>query len=130
MGGRHSKDMATERLMIGSSPWGEECAQSLDPNYAVKASQECNAYRNQLQRVYTEAHEGCELPCRLVIKANPHDFGTYYTVDAVFDSEDEAAVKAAYWLEAEGPELWDETARAELGLLPPVKEPSCDESTN
>jgi len=103
-------------MMIGSSPWGEDCAQTTNPLYVLRATLECNTYKAQLRRHYSAAHDGQELPCLLTITENPHDFGVYYTVDAVFSDDDEAAVTAAYWLEAQGPELWDEIARQELGM--------------
>jgi hypothetical protein len=53
---------------------------------------------------------------RLVVKGNPHDFGTYYTVDCVFDTESRAEVEYAFRLEAECPEYWDNEARLELGI--------------
>lgn len=103
-------------LMISSCPWGEDCAQTLDELYAIRAPLECGVFRSQLQRHYAAHHDGVDPPCRLVVQENPHDFCTYYTVDAVFDDNDEAAVTAAYWLESHTPERWDYIARLELNL--------------
>ena len=44
---------------------------------------------------------------RLTIKANPHDFGTYYEVVCYFDDEDEEAARYAFRCEAEAPDEWD-----------------------
>jgi hypothetical protein len=52
--------------------------------------------------------------CSLVIRSNPHDFGSYLSVDAVFS--DEAGAAYALKCENDQPELWDADARAELGL--------------
>jgi len=52
----------------------------------------------------------------LVIRSNPHDFGTYLTVEAVFDPANEQARAYAYRCEGNSPELWDAEAREELGL--------------
>ena len=107
-------------IMIGATPWGEDCAQTVDPNYGLKAYAECKAFLKQLKRHYSEKHDGAELPKGLTLKVveTPYEcaYGAYVTVHAVFDDEDEAAVDAAYEFEGNGPEEWDEAAKAELGL--------------
>lgn len=102
----------TETIELGSSPAAEPCAQTTDPNYSEKARAECNLYRAQLQRHYAAAHDGQPLPegCRLVIKANSHDFGCYYEVAVKFDGTSRAAIDAAFWLESNCPETWDSVA--------------------
>jgi hypothetical protein len=52
--------------------------------------------------------------CRLVIRSNPHDFGSYLSVEAHFNTTDGA--EYALRCENNQPELWDAEARAELGL--------------
>ena len=114
--------MTKSRLTIGSTPWGESCAQVGHPEsgYEERAKQECRAFVRQLRRHY-ETAKGDLLPdsLKLAITANPHDFGTYYDVQAVFEDEDQAAVEAAYWLEAHTPEHWDQEALLkDLGVPP------------
>jgi hypothetical protein len=46
--------------------------------------------------------------------ANPHDFGTYYSVVVDFDPNDEDAVAYAYRCDEESPDQWDMGARFEL----------------
>ena len=106
-----------EILEIGFSPHGEECAQAGDEGYAVRVRRELLAFRRQLLR--HAAQEGVALPESLVlyIKGSAHDFGTYYELVAKFPTADEVATEAAYWLEGNVPEHWDEAARAELGLV-------------
>jgi hypothetical protein len=107
----------TETLEIGFTPHGEECAEVGEEGYAARARRELGVFRRQLHR--HAAREGVQLPPGLVlgIKGNAHDFGTYYELVARFPTDDEAATEAAYWLEANVPEKWDEEARAELGLV-------------
>jgi hypothetical protein len=105
------------KLTIGSSPWGEDCAQTANPDYTILARKECEVYAAQLARFYEAAH-GKPLPTglRLETTDNPHDFGIYHEVAAVAADDDSEAIEAAEWLESYGPEEWDEPARAALGI--------------
>lgn len=102
-----------DSLYIGSAPYGEDCAQVGSDDYRAQARRECAAFREQLIRMFGPPPEGCELR----IKSNPHDFGSYLSVDAVFDGDNDAAVQYAYRCEAEGPEEWDAEAREALRLV-------------
>lgn len=101
-----------EKLEIGSSPTEENCAQVGDVDYSTKALIECQEYKNQLKRHYFTQNKR-DLPegCRLSIRGNNHDFGEYYEVVARFDILDEEAAEAAFWLEANAPEHWDDEAK-------------------
>jgi len=101
------------RMNIGCTPWGEDCAQTIDKDYDAKARVECQVYREQLIRHYKKAHGGAEPPCKLFTSSNPHDFRTYFEVAARFE-EDTPEEKAAYWFENHSPEFWDDTARRQL----------------
>lgn len=103
--------MARETLTIGSTPNAEDCAQVGSENYTERSRKECQAYINQLTRIYGEPPFGA----RYKISSNPHDFGTYHEVDIVFDDQNEAAEEYAYKVEL-GCENWDDEARKELGL--------------
>lgn len=101
-----------ERLDLGSAPSHETCAQVGIDDYAEKARRECRAWIGQLVRTLGEPPAGV----RFRIAANPHDFGTYYSVVVEYDGNDvEAAAYAARGDEA-APEHWDAAARDELGL--------------
>lgn len=99
-----------ETLSLGSSPVNEPCAQTTDPDYGLKASNECHRYLNQLHRHYEANHDGNSLPlgCKLLIKGSMHDYGTYYEVAVKFDASDPYQLDAAYWLESNCPLVWDE----------------------
>jgi hypothetical protein len=101
-----------DHLEIGGTPYGEDCAQVGREGYLKRNRAECRAYIGQLTRMFGPAPDGCSL----VIRSNPHDFGTYLTVEAVFDPTNEAARAYAYRCEGESPELWDAEAREELKL--------------
>ena len=95
-------------LEIGPSPALEECAQVGSDDYANRTRKECRAFINQLRRTFGLEPAGA----KLFIKANPHDFGTYYEVACRF--EDEASQEYAIKLENEMPERWDAEAKTEL----------------
>lgn len=95
-------------IYLGSSPAFEPCVQTTDPDYHVKAHAECERYKRLLEHTYAEAHGNRACPARLVIKAEPHDFGSYYEVVAKYDTTDEAASLAAYWLDENAPTHWPE----------------------
>ena len=48
------------------------------------------------------------------VMANPHDFGTYYSVAVHFDPNDADAVAYACRCDDEAPDQWDMAARSEL----------------
>jgi len=91
-------------LSIGSAPCDEECAQVGSPDYSTQARIECRAYMEQLRRLYPEPQGGY-----FKLKSFPHDFGSYYEVVAVYDTEDEEPTNWAFDAEA-GAENWDEEA--------------------
>jgi hypothetical protein len=50
--------------------------------------------------------------CKFKITRNPHDFGEYFDVEAIYDNEE--GTKWAFNVEANTPEYWDEIAKQEL----------------
>jgi hypothetical protein len=105
-------------LELASAPGGEDCAQVGEENYGERARLECRALRSQILRAAAAAGVRVPETLELRTKGCPHDFGTYYELVARFPEDDEAAVEAAYWMEANLPYEWDAEARAELGLAP------------
>ena len=85
---------------IGSSPWGEKCAQVGSVDYAQRAKRECQAYKAELIAKYGEV-DGCTLKT----KSNPHDFGTYYEVAVYYDGDNKEHRDYAYNMER-GVEYW------------------------
>jgi hypothetical protein len=100
-----------DHLDLGSAPSDEDCAQvGVDENYEARAKRECRALINQFKRMCGDPPPDA----RFRIMANPHDFGTYYSVVIDFDPNDEDAVAYAYRCDEEAPDQWDMAARLEL----------------
>lgn len=109
--------MTTAKMTLSCSPSGEPCAQIGTKGYCYRALVECGAYKAQLARHYETAH-GKRLPedATLDVASKPHDFGTYWEVDVTFEEDSKEAVEAAYWLEANMPETWDDEARTDISV--------------
>lgn len=93
-------------LFIGPVPHEEPCAQVGEPNYQQRARRECRRFAEQIIGHYPPP-DGSYVS----IKAQSHDFGTYYEVVVVFDDEDEESSVWAYDVEVDRLELlrhWDE----------------------
>lgn len=98
-------------LDLSPTPTDEPCAQVGSDDYAKRARFECRAFMNQLERAFPDA---VAAGVYFRIKSNPHDFGSYLEVQAVFDDEDESQTEWAYTIESELPQAWDDDARNEL----------------
>ena len=69
-----------DSLYIGESPYDETCAQLGSDMYMSNASKEGKRFIQQIRNHYGAEPEGA----RLYIKSNPHDFGTYLSVECEF----------------------------------------------
>lgn len=108
---------------LGPVPANEQCAQVGSDGYHDRARAECNRYRTLLEATYAAAHNGRGCPARVVVKSNPHDFGSYLEVGVKFDDRDREQVEAAFWLEANAPTEWPdrnlcEQSGADPGFVP------------
>ena len=102
-----------DSLYIGESPWDESCAQLGTDMYPVNARKECQRFIEQIRRHYGPEPEGA----RLYIKSNPHDFGSYLSVECTFtwdpsDMDEDWTPSQVYAFDIEGDELrclqnWD-----------------------
>ena len=107
--------MSRDNLYIGSVPGDEDCASVGHPDYFVRARRESRAFIAQLRRLNGAEPEGA----RLYVAENPHDFGTYLSVNCAFDPLLPESVDYAFRCEGEGfPERWDDRAREDLADLP------------
>ena len=93
----------TDYIYLGPTPTHENCAQVGAPDYTVRAIDECKRYIALLRKKMGPEPEGA----RLMVKAQPHDFGTYHEVVCQFDSENEEAMNYAYRCENDGPTHWE-----------------------
>jgi hypothetical protein len=98
-------------LDLDTVPCDEPCASVGQPDYSTRARLEARAYVAQLQRAFPDA---VAAGVYFRIKSNPHDFGSYLSVQVVFDDDDEAQTEWAYMIEDELPIAWDDDARNEL----------------
>jgi hypothetical protein len=107
------QDLPTERippmfdtLEIGSTPCDEACQQVGTKDYDPhKARLECQRFRTQLRQQFGEEPEGA----KLIIKGNPHDFGTYYEVACKYEMGNEKAEEYAFNCESEAWPQWRDT---------------------
>jgi len=93
-------------MYIGEGPWGEDTPQLGSDGYVRKARAHLERFIDQIRRHYGSEPEGG----RFRIESNAHDFGTYYTVEYVWD--DRFGEADAYGYAVEGDELkvleyWD-----------------------
>lgn len=106
--------MTIEYIEISSSPYDEDCAQVGAVDYSDKSSKELAAYVNQLNRMFPDANSK---GVKFRIKSFPHDFGTYWEVCIVWDSENPIADEYAYIIDQDLPSNWDEQAVKELNRI-------------
>jgi len=98
-------------LDLDTVPCDEPCAAVGQPDYSKRARLEARAFVAQLERAFPLA---VDAGVYFRVKSNPHDFGSYLSVQVVFDDEDEAQTEWAYTIEDDLPVAWDEDARNEL----------------
>ena len=92
-----------DTLDIGPTPSEETCAQIGDDDYATKARAECRRFIALILAKFGHEPTGA----RLIIKANPHDFGTYYEVAVKYDENNANAIDYAFKVEADAPATWE-----------------------
>jgi hypothetical protein len=98
-------------LDLSPTPVDEPCAQVGPDDYMPRMRAECRAFVSQLGRTFPEA---LAAGVGFRIKSNTYDAGTYLSVEACFNDDDESQTEWAYTIEGELPSLWDDEARAEL----------------
>jgi len=96
---------------IGESPYEEQCAQVGSPDYQARARLELKHFKRMMETLHPVPED---VKGWYKVKANPHDFGTYYSLAAVFDYDYEESEEWAAQAENKVPEYWDEEARLAL----------------
>lgn len=92
----------TDEMNLGSSPYGEDCAQVGSSDYERMAKEECGRYKKQLETQFPDKPEGVSF----IVKGFPHDFGRYYEVIVRWNTDNEEAEQYAYEVESNLPEKW------------------------
>ena len=104
--------MTKEILELSAVPCDEDCEQ-LGPNYdPIRARAECRIFKEQLE-AQSPPPEGAYLK----ITSNPHDFGNYHEVAAVFDYDKPKEREWAFRLENNLPAKWTEESLVKLSEL-------------
>ena len=91
-----------ESLDLETTPCNESCVQVGCENYSRLARQEALRYIALLEKKFPKSVGMYR------IKSNPHDFGTYLSLEIVFDDENEEQSEIAYEVEANLPENWED----------------------
>lgn len=100
-----------DEISLGSAPREESCAQLGFPDYHEQALIECRAFKKQLERQF-EVPEELSGEIYFRIKHNPHDFGTYLSVEIRYNCDNEKALEFAIHVDNNVPNEWNEEARA------------------
>lgn len=104
-----------QTIEIGPAPFDEQCEQAnvSGTNYE-RMKAECNAFLNQLRRVFGPEPVGAGLR----VKFNRDGDNGYYEVVCNFESAYQAAIDYAFRCESDCPQYWDAEAKAELANVP------------
>ncbi len=89
---------------LGPAPAEEECAQTVDNDFAARNKAECLQYITAIKRVCGEPPEEATLR----IKSESHDFGTYREVVVEFNHECPEAVAYAMKCDEHAPTTWEQ----------------------
>lgn len=101
-------------LEVGPVPHEEECVQVGSAGYQKQAWRECQAYKNQLERLFPVPNGA---PGYFAIKSFPHDFGSYYEVVVVYDEQNETSTEWAFNVENNAPARWDAEALSRIKFV-------------
>jgi len=96
---------------IGSTPYEEGCLQTGKCS-SLEQKVECRIFLRQIERYYPVPEGGV-----LLVKGNPHDFGTYYEVNTAFDPDNEDQLNWALAVESDDKDqlaTWDDQAHEEI----------------
>jgi hypothetical protein len=123
-----------ESLNIGPCPADEVPAQLGTAHYRQLARLELQLFRQQLTEEVANnwPEEGCLVYFKTT--SNPHDFGTYFDLDVVYNPTNPISRDQAYYCECKASPVWTperrqtiNTLRQDLGLDPltdPSQEPA------
>jgi hypothetical protein len=98
------------KIGLGTTPRGEDCAQIGQDNYYVNCKIETRAFIAQLKRVFGEPPPSAFFD----VTSCSHDFGVHYNVKLYYDTKNQRALDYAKRCKDETPQNWDAEARKEL----------------
>jgi hypothetical protein len=109
-------------IALGPTPSDEDCIQVGAEDYGPKSMRECQAWQNQLERVFPNLPDGCSFS----VKSFLHDFGSYREVVLRFDETKPNCLTCISHIDSNLPTSWDEIAKQELGMKPKVPPLTCE----
>lgn len=98
--------MFNSMYIADTSPYGESCVCVGEDDYLPRARSEANRFLSQIRKHYGQEPGNSYLK----IQQNPHDFGTYLSIEFYYDSEDEREVEYGFDIEGDVKgvlETWD-----------------------
>jgi len=94
-------------LDIESASWGEDCVQ-VNPSFSYMPAMKAEAikFKEMLEKRFAKLIEKTGIYFK--IARNHHDFGTYLSIRVYFHDENKKQSDAAYFVENNCPETWDD----------------------
>ena len=98
--------MLNSMYIADTSPYGEDCVYVGMDNYLPRANNEAARFLAQIRKHYGDEPGNSELK----IKHNPHDFGTYLSIEFYYEADNEEEVDYGFDIEGDVKgvlETWD-----------------------
>ena len=98
--------MLNSMYIADTSPYAEDCVYVGEGNYLSRATNEANRFLSQIRKHYGNEPGNSELK----IKRNPHDFGTYLSIEFYYEADNEEEVDYGFDIEGDvknALETWD-----------------------
>lgn len=101
----------TDYIELGVTPCNESCCQVGRDNYSKYGLLEAREFKRMLEALYADKLDLVTFR----VKTCPHDFGSYYDVAIVYDTEE--GMNVAYEIEDSYPADWPEGYGPGFGYL-------------
>ena len=98
--------MLNSMYIADTSPYGEDCVCVGEDDYLPRAKKEANRFLAQIRKHYGQEPGSSYLD----IKKNPHDFGTYLSIEFYYEADNEEEVDYGFDIEGDLKgvlETWD-----------------------
>ena len=98
--------MLNSMYIADTSPYAEDCVYLGEDNYLSRANNEAARFLAQIRKHYGNEPGNSELK----IKHNPHDFGTYLSIEFYYEADNEEEVDYGFDIEGDVKgvlETWD-----------------------
>ena len=98
--------MLNSMYIADTSPYAEDCVYLGEDNYLSRAKNEASRFLAQIRKHYGNEPGSSYLD----IKKNPHDFGTYLSIEFYYEADNEEEVDYGFDIEGDVKnvlETWD-----------------------